>query len=183
MLGLMRLTVFVFHIAYLIPLVLMGVTGTAHSQANVAEASTAKTPHKESDFMTRLREIAEEIENRLIREDPNPIDTNESESAGGAGGSSGGEDGGADNGDGDAADQEDTGNDDSYGYDAESPREPSTTKQTPGDPRSIRTPPDIRPGQDETIIMKNLREAAEKETDSKIREKLWDEYRKYKKEQ
>ena len=42
-------------------------------------------------------------------------------------------------------------------------------------------PGDVGNGQDDDIIARQLREAAQKEKDPKLRAKLWDEYRKYKK--
>lgn len=41
-------------------------------------------------------------------------------------------------------------------------------------------PPDIPDGKDDDIVARQLREAAETEADPELREKLWDEYRKYK---
>lgn len=41
-------------------------------------------------------------------------------------------------------------------------------------------PPDIPDGSDDDVVARQLREAAMKETDPRLREKLWDEYRKYK---
>lgn len=67
------------------------------------------------------------------------------------------------------------------------PSEPGTTsRQVPGDPtqasqRAI--PEDIASGEDDDIIARQLREAAMKEQDPELREKLWDEYRKYKRSQ
>jgi len=42
-------------------------------------------------------------------------------------------------------------------------------------------PADVGNGQDDDIIARQLREAAQKERDPELRAKLWDEYRKYKK--
>lgn len=42
-------------------------------------------------------------------------------------------------------------------------------------------PPDIPSGTDDDVVARQLREAALKEPDPELREKLWDEYRKYKK--
>jgi hypothetical protein len=42
------------------------------------------------------------------------------------------------------------------------------------------TPPDIPDGKDDDIVARQLREAAESEQDPELREKLWEEYRKYK---
>ena len=47
------------------------------------------------------------------------------------------------------------------------------------------TPPpaDIPSGDDDDVVARQLREAAQKERDPELRDKLWDEYRKYKKQQ
>lgn len=47
------------------------------------------------------------------------------------------------------------------------------------------TPPpaDIPGGDDDDVVARQLREAAQKERDPVLRDKLWDEYRKYKKQQ
>jgi hypothetical protein len=42
------------------------------------------------------------------------------------------------------------------------------------------TPRDIPDGSDDDVVARQLREAAEKETSPALKEKLWDEYRKYK---
>ena len=41
-------------------------------------------------------------------------------------------------------------------------------------------PADVGSGSDDDIVARQLREAAESETDPALREKLWDEYRQYK---
>ncbi len=46
--------------------------------------------------------------------------------------------------------------------------------------RKKRIPPDIPDGRDDDIVARQLREAAINEDDPELREKLWDEYRKYK---
>lgn len=43
-----------------------------------------------------------------------------------------------------------------------------------------RVPPDIPDGKDDDVVARQLREAAENEQDPELREKLWDEYRRYK---
>ena len=45
------------------------------------------------------------------------------------------------------------------------------------------TPNIVPSGSDDDVVARQLREAAEKEEDSVLREKLWEEYRKYKKQQ
>ena len=42
-------------------------------------------------------------------------------------------------------------------------------------------PPDIPDGSDDDVVARQIREAAMAETDPELREKLWEEYRKYKK--
>ena len=42
-------------------------------------------------------------------------------------------------------------------------------------------PADIPDGSDDDVVARQLREAAMKETDPELREKLWQEYRNYKK--
>lgn len=44
-------------------------------------------------------------------------------------------------------------------------------------------PEDINDGSDDDIVARQIREAAQKEQDPVLREKLWDEYRKYKNQQ
>ena len=60
----------------------------------------------------------------------------------------------------------------------------SNTKQ--GDLRPSQTifttPADIPSGNDDDVVARQIREAAMKEADPKLREKLWQEYRKYKKQ-
>lgn len=50
---------------------------------------------------------------------------------------------------------------------------------SPGN-RAGPTPPDVGDGRDDDIVARQLREAAERETDPELRERLWDEYREYK---
>jgi hypothetical protein len=45
---------------------------------------------------------------------------------------------------------------------------------------SSSVPPDIPDGKDDDIVARQLREAAETEQDPELRDKLWEEYRKYK---
>jgi hypothetical protein len=53
----------------------------------------------------------------------------------------------------------------------------------PGSPRSpgkSSAPPGTPDGNDDDVVARQLREAAEKETDPELKKKLWEEYRKYK---
>lgn len=51
----------------------------------------------------------------------------------------------------------------------------STGQNLPGS-----APDDIPDGSDDDVVARQIREAAEKETDPELREKLWEEYRRYK---
>ncbi len=70
---------------------------------------------------------------------------------------------------------------------ASSGSEPSDSESNPSGNQdkgsSGTTPKDIPRGDDDDVVARQLREAAENEKDPKLREKLWDEYRKYKKQQ
>lgn len=46
--------------------------------------------------------------------------------------------------------------------------------------RNDRVPDDVGSGEDDDIVARQIREAAERETDPALREKLWEEYRRYK---
>jgi hypothetical protein len=50
----------------------------------------------------------------------------------------------------------------------------------PTDGAKYPPPPDIPNGNDDDVVARQLREAAMREPDPAIREKLWTEYRKYK---
>lgn len=50
----------------------------------------------------------------------------------------------------------------------------------PGSPSASAPPPDVGDGNDDDIIARQIRKAAEAESDPELRKKLWDEYRKYK---
>ena len=50
----------------------------------------------------------------------------------------------------------------------------------PQDTAKYPPPGDIPSGNDDDVVARQLREAAMREPDPAVREKLWDEYRKYK---
>ena len=50
----------------------------------------------------------------------------------------------------------------------------------PPDVAKYPAPSDIPSGSGDDVVARQLREAASRETDPAVREKLWDEYRKYK---
>jgi hypothetical protein len=57
---------------------------------------------------------------------------------------------------------------------------PEGAEAETGDVSNGRIPPDVGDGSDDDIVARQLREAAMKEEDPELREKLWDEYRAYK---
>ncbi len=60
--------------------------------------------------------------------------------------------------------------------------ETRSSSASTGDPRNTKhePPEDIPDGSDDDVVARQIREAAEKETDPKLRKKLWEEYRRYK---
>ncbi len=60
-----------------------------------------------------------------------------------------------------------------------SSRETGTPTQSPSSKKST-APKDIPDGRNDDVVARQLREAAEKESDPELKKKLWDEYRRYK---
>jgi len=63
---------------------------------------------------------------------------------------------------------------------AEEGARPEGSEAETGEVSNGRIPPDVGDGSDDDIVAGQLREAAMKEEDPELREKLWDEYRAYK---
>ncbi|NHZ69961.1 MAG: hypothetical protein GWP20_01885 [Thermotogales bacterium] len=65
---------------------------------------------------------------------------------------------------------------------SEVPPPPSGAAGGPGHRTTVKDQPaDVGDGSGDDVVARQLREAAEKETDPELRKKLWEEYRKYKK--
>jgi hypothetical protein len=95
-------------------------------------------------------------------------------SGGGAGGGGGGSGSGRDGGEFDDSgeSQSASGSEPTYGQGAgPGSRQASTSSSAP---------PGTPDGSDDDVVARQLREAAEKETDPELKKKLWEEYRKYK---
>lgn len=160
--------------------------GKAREKREVRRIRRASSsPRVLIDFTEEYRRISEEIERRLLREDVNPspllspaTSAGSSGASGGAGGAgnSGGDSGGQDGQQGGQSDGQNQkyGQGSEYGYDS-----PATVPGTVNVP-SVPRPAGIGAGHDEDIVAKQIREAAETESDPEIRKKLWDEYKKYK---
>lgn len=56
-------------------------------------------------------------------------------------------------------------------------------RSSPGNRSGLPVPDDVGDGRNDDIVARQLREAAERETDPELRERLWDEYREYKRSQ
>ena len=151
-------------------------------------AGGALTPDEQRDGLDRqLQTSMAEFDAVLLREqqllqekqgrDPLP------ERGGGSGGTGSGEAGGTAQQqatEGEAADNA-TGGSQAGGADAGTPvTAPVEGGATAGDDAS-RVPPDVGDGKGDDVVARQLREAAMKEKDPGIREKLWQEYRDYKK--
>ena len=136
-----------------------------------------------------------EYDERLLREQERikaAAPNTNSDSGGGGGngdGDGGGEGGGGDQGEGDS---DSDGEANGQGGMAGNSRETGTTggqreggavdssgRSGEGGSESEQ-PPDVGDGSDDDVVARQLREAAENETDPELKEKLWEEYRRYK---
>lgn len=124
-----------------------------------------------------------EFDEKLLREDervktskPRTAATN----SGGGGGQSGGSGGQA----GDEGQDNQSGSESSQnGQQSGRTNNDQNRTGAPGSPRGGRqndTPDDVPDGSNDDVIARQLREAAEKETDPELRKKLWEEYKRYK---
>jgi len=140
-----------------------------------------------------------EYDERLLREQERvkaDAPSNSSGSGGGAGGQGGG-DGSGGEGDGEGDSEGDAGSDgnsdgrNSGGTAGTNPQSGQTGGQPAGGPvdssqgpgeggKDSEQPTDIPDGSDDDVVARQLREAAEQETDPELKEKLWEEYRRYK---
>jgi len=133
-----------------------------------------------------------EYDERLLREQERikaDAPSNDSGSGGGAG--SGGE-GGGDGSDGEGESEGEAGSDGNSGGTAgTNPQSGQAGGQPAGGPvdssqgsadgdNDSDQPTDIPDGSDDDVVARQLREAAEQETDPELKEKLWEEYRRYK---
>jgi hypothetical protein len=116
-----------------------------------------------------------EFDEMLLREQERVRAAAPMTDAAGGGGSGAGDTGSAGEADGESGTGPDDGGDSDAGYAGGA----GSGAQRQG--RGQGVPPDIPDGSDDDVVARQLREAAEKETDPELKKKLWDEYRKYKK--
>lgn len=133
-----------------------------------------------------------EYDERLLREQERikaDAPSNDSGSGGGAG--SNGEGGGEGDSEGEAGSDGDSDGRNSGGIAGTNPQSGQTGGQPAGGPvdssqgsgqggNDRDQPADIPDGSDDDVVARQLREAAEQETDPELKEKLWEEYRRYK---
>lgn len=167
-----------------------GNRATQEGEASQARPASARpsTAHqtggavdKTQSARDRFRAISDELERLLIRETINPATSNPSD--GGYNAAQGNQGGGPK--EGEEGDSDKSG---AYGYDkdiaTEQPDKADTSAHTVGSSKNNlqNRPKDVGSGHDDDIIAKSFREKAQTEKDPKLRAKLWDAYRKYKKE-
>ena len=148
-------------------------------------AESTEAEHTDS-MIEQLNGSLGGFDERLLREQERvKARTPRSDTAGGGSGGGGtgsadsnelpGEAGSDDKAAGQPGDEKDS---DNQGDGTADSRQSSPGKPLPGAKSSV--PDDIPDGSDDDVIARQLREAAEKETDPELKKKLWDEYRRYK---
>jgi len=151
--------------------------------ASVDQAGEQTSAEKTADLEAELFNGMSEFDEMLLREQERiRAATPHAEGGDGGGGGAGGQGGdaaGSADGDGDGAggegdEQVADGSRDSPTYGA------GAGTGSPRRQGNNGAPPDTPDGSDDDVVARQLREAAEKETDPVLKKKLWEEYRKYK---
>mgnify|MGYP001816258176 CR=1 FL=1 len=147
--------------------------------ADIDQRSEATRSERTATLEAELDAGLGEFDERLLREQERvkaaaPPSATGSGSGAGGGGGPGGEQG--------AGDAE-TGSQ-VTGSQTSSGTQPTTTGGAAGPPggQTVATgqPADVPDGSDDDVVARQMREAAENETDPELKEKLWEEYRRYK---
>jgi hypothetical protein len=158
-----------------------------------SELSNVETSEERREGLDRkLDSSLSEFDSLILREQEILEQRRESSAAAGGGGGAGtaeaggGSRGGAEGGD----ESEPSGAAEGTGGSSDEPsgEEVATKEGAPtegseaetGEVSNGRIPPDVGDGSDDDIVARQIREAAMKEDDPELREKLWDEYRAYK---
>ena len=162
---------------------------TGLAPVNINMATELTETEQTNGLITELDSTLGEFDERLLQEQQRvKAQTPRTESSGGglAGGSAGaiGNEGGEQSeipsGD---EKQGETSAEQSQEHESEGGQSTSSQTGTPGKsmPGSGQDiPEDIPDGSDDDVVARQLREAAEKETDPELKKKLWEEYRRYK---
>ena len=152
---------------------------TAPVQINIEMESTDS--EKTAAMVGQFNESLGEFDEKLLREEDRvkAARPRTASSGSGGGGGASGESGQAGTEGEDAEEGRQSGQ---QGADGEAGREQTGDgargRPSGGNPSSA--PDDIPDGSDDDVIARQLREAAEKETDPELKKKLWEEYRRYK---
>jgi hypothetical protein len=155
------------------------------------ELSDVETTEERREGLDReLDSSLSEFDALILREQEILEKRREAEGAAGGGGGAGtaevgggAEDGDEGEGEGRGERAEGTGNSPDEPSGDEVAREdgaPEDSEAETGEDSNERVPADVGDGRDDDIVARQLREAAMKEEDPELREKLWDEYRAYK---
>lgn len=145
--------------------------------AAVDQAGEQTGAEETADLDAELFNGMSEFDEMLLREQERIRAAAPQAEGGGGGGGQGGDAAGGESGkagtagDGDAQVAEGSEDSPTYGAGAG----PGAQQQGDGG-----APPDTPDGNDDDVVARQLREAAEKETDPVLKKKLWEEYRKYK---
>jgi len=165
---------------------------TASPPSDLTKVETSE--ERREDLDNELDSSLSEFDALILREQEILEQRREAEAAAGGGGGAGtaeagggeGGDEGAEGGDETEAASEARGTggspDDPSGEEVgeEEGARPEGSEAEAGEVSNGRIPPDVGDGSDDDIVAGQLREAAMKEEDPELREKLWDEYRAYK---
>ncbi|MEX0332159.1 MAG: hypothetical protein AB3N64_12110 [Puniceicoccaceae bacterium] len=159
----------------------------AEDASNLAEAAVPDRPmsaeEQEAELLAKMERIESEFDELLMSEQEMVY---REESGGAAGGGSGGGGGGQSGGGGGGSGGDPGGEEEPAGASgpgggvaAQGGNEGGTG---PGIPKEgdTQTQPELPPAADDDIVARQLREAAENETDPYLKEQLWKEYWKYK---
>ena len=158
-----------------------GETAEASAEGETTSAQTGDGPRTTEEERAALDQDLDsslsEFDRLLLREQE--LLAAQREAAAAAGGGASGEDPGAEAlGGGGTGGSPDTPPGDPAEPAGSEPGAPVGDKET--ETANGRVPPDVGDGNDDDIVARQLREAAMKEEDPELREKLWDEYRAYK---
>jgi hypothetical protein len=174
------------------------VQGQATTKSADIATQTEQTPQEQIAALDRMLNAGlGEYDEKLLREQERikAATPNDNSDAGGDGGAGDGSQGTGSEGDGSEGDASEGGaegegqdaggspggnraGDQSGDQRSGGPEDSSTGSGERGSDRD--QPSDIPDGSDDDVVARQLREAAEKETDPELKEKLWEEYRRYK---
>lgn len=151
---------------------------TNNNLANTPPTGSLTSGEKTQQLDSKLDESFADFDALLLKEQERLTQEQNEQgdlsNSGGAGAASGGY--GYEEGDG----FEEAGGDISIASEQQEPQQSSGSNPFPSETTQADIPPDLVSTKGDDVIARQLREAALKEKDPELREKLWDEYRKYK---